>query len=110
MPFLLLVGREEQHHTVMQLYLAEVQQQETVCLPKKIETEEVRLEPFVFGQHRADVLVRGGVDVEIHAAIRLAERHADQSFGVDYLFHTLEISTKVIYSFIKMAFIPLFWA
>ena len=62
-------------------------------------TEEVRLEPFVFGQHRADVLVRGGVDVEIHAAIRLAERHADQSFGVDYLFHTLEISTKVIYSF-----------
>ena len=69
MPFLLLVGREEQHHTVMQLYLAEVQQQETVCLPKKIETEEVRLEPFVFGQYGADVLVRGGVDVEIHAAI-----------------------------------------
>ena len=49
-----------------------------------------------------------GIDVEVYTAIRLAERHADQSFGVDYLFHTLEISTKVIYSFIKMAFIPLF--
>ena len=77
MPFLLLVGREEQHHTVMQFYLAEVQQQETVCLPKKIKTEEVRLESFVFGQHRTDVLVCGRIDVEVYTAIRLAERYAD---------------------------------
>ena len=97
-----------QHHTVMQFYLAEVQQQETVCLPKKIKTEEVRLEPFVFGQHRTDVLVCGRIDVEVYTAIRLAERHANQSFGVDYLFHTLVVFAKVIYSFIKMAFIPQF--
>ncbi len=108
MPLLLLVGREEQHHAVVQFYLAEVQQQKTVCLPKKIKTEEVRLEPLVFGQYGTDVLVRGGIDVEVHAAIRLAERHADQSFGVDYLFHTLVVFAKVIYSFIKMAFIPQF--
>ncbi|EDU99553.1 hypothetical protein BACCOP_03397 [Phocaeicola coprocola DSM 17136] len=110
MPLLLLVWREKQHHAVVQFYLAKVQQQVTICFAKEVEAEEVRLEPPVFGQHGANILICSGIDVKIHTAIRLAERNADQLFGVDNLFHTLAVCAKVMFLFIKMAYICNFLA
>ena len=100
----------EAAHAVVQFYLAKVQQQVTICFAKEVEAEEVRLEPPVFGQHGANILICSGIDVKIHTAIRLAERNADQLFGVDNLFHTLAVCAKVMFLFIKMAYICNFLA
>ena len=41
----------------------------------------------MIGQDTANVLALTCVDVEVHTALRFAERNADQSFGIDYRFH-----------------------
>ena len=78
----------------------------------EIETEKIRLERPVLGQDTTDVLALACVDVEVHAATCLAERDADQSFGVGYRFHRScsLLSANIHHSFIKMAYISLFKA
>ena len=74
--------------------------------------EKIRLERPVLGQDTTDVLALACVDVEVHAATCLAERDADQSFGVGYRFHhsCFLLSANIHHSFIKMAYIPVFKA
>ena len=86
-PALLLVGREEQQHAVMQLDAASAEQQHASGPAEEEELEEVGPEERMLGQHAANLLAAARVDVEIDAALRLAERHSDQPPGICRCLH-----------------------
>ena len=112
-PALLLVGREEQHHAVVQLDAASAEQQHASGPVQEEELEEVGPEERILGQYAADLFAAARIDVEVDAALRLAERHGDQPSGICRCLHRSHPvcpKTKIRHSFIKMAYITPFRA
>ena len=105
-PALLLVGREEQDHAVVQFDAASAEQQHAPGPVQEEKLEEVGLEERGFGQYAADLFAAARIDVEVDTALRLAERHGDQPSGICRCLHRLPPGcpkTKIRHSFIKMA-------
>lgn len=61
----------------------------------------------MLSQDTANILALACVNIEVYAALRFAERNADQPFWVDYCFHSscFLLSANIHYSFIKMAYL-----
>ena len=93
MPFLLLVRRQKQHHTIPQLHFSEVQQQISIGTAKEIEAEKICLKRLILSQDATDVLAFARVDVEVYAALRFIERNAYSLSGL-------------ITAFISLVFLP----
>ena len=74
-PFLLLVGLQDEHHAIAQFYLLVAQQQIAIGLTEEEHLEKIGLEHGVFRQHAPPLTAMGGVDKEIYTTFRLAERH-----------------------------------
>ena len=112
-PALLLVGREEQYHAVMQLDATSAEQQHAPGPAEEEELEEVGPEEWILGQYAANLFAATRIDVEADAALGLAERHGDQPSGICRCLHRsspVYPGTKIRHSFIKMAYIDLFRA
>ena len=84
----MLMRREKQRHVIMQCYSFIVQHQKTVGFPEKEKFEEIRLEGRILSQYSTNLTTMSGIDIEIHATLRLVERDVDKSFWIEiFLFH-----------------------
>ena len=88
-PLLLLVRLHDEHHAVFQGYLPVVYQHIAISFLDEKYFEEVGLEHFMLREHPRALASISCVDVEIYAAIRLAERHFYQTLSL--LCHNLNM-------------------